>query len=408
MSLPYNPRTVIKKTSNALLQQFLSPHQAFSGFNWEKLEEDDPEPIIQRLPALEDAVRREIAIRWRQVHALADSAGTAVLGEAARDAKLPGSGKLNFADTLATLRNGHERAFWCLVNHPSLFDDQRVYAHAYSLPRTSRETRIGFPQGEVAVTHELVDSLKHHIQEVYSDEERAKMCRIDHREHDGVHILHAYPSDYSDEVDSYTAEGILGSVKVTPPFHIIFYVNGPAGSVSLLAKGGSGKHAELFNRFSLATYGVPPPPRTTKKTYDLRVLKNQNHQFHAEPKHHISSVRVVVLRLQFPESYRHIGLFEVDADDPKDSIYKLLQKKLSDGLLELKRTTIKSAVLQVVFHPPGGAERIVQFKVSTPRWCDLDDGPDDRIVAGYLPAWGIEASGKDVDGDSKSAGVGQK
>jgi len=384
VSQPYNPRVVVEKTPNVLLRRFLSPYKAFSDLDWKTLAENDAEPILQRLPALDEADRHYIGVRWRQVHALADSMGTAVLSEAGRDCQL------DVADRLAAMKNAYERAFWCLVEHPRLLDHQRVYAYTYSLPRTSRETRVGFPEGKVDVTEAFIDDLREHIKEVYKDEERAHMCRVDHREHDGVHVFHAYPSDYLDEIDSYGPDGQLTTVSIMPPFHIVYYLDGPAGKVSLLAKGGAGKHEELFKRFSIAAFGAPPPPRAAKKTYDLRVLKDPKHEFRRKPTDHIALVRVIALRLQFHEQWQHRGLFEVDPDDPHDSIYDLLRAKLAGGLRELARSKILSAVLQAVFRAPGQREKVVSFKISVPRWCDLDDDPEDRILWQYLPAWGLE------------------
>jgi hypothetical protein len=391
VSQPYNPRAVVEKTPNVLLHRLLSPYKAFADLDWKALAENDAGPILQRLSALDEADRHHIGVRWRQVHALADSMGTAVLTQAGRACKF------DIADKLAAMKNAYERAFWCLVEHPQLFDHQRVYAYTYGLPRTSRETRVGFPDGKVDVTEAFIDNLKLHIKDVYKEEERAHLCRVDHREHDGVHVFHAYPSDYVDEIDTYGSDGQLTSVRVTPPFHIVYYLDGPAGSVSLLAKGGADKHDELFKRFSLAAFGAPPPPRAAKKTYDLHVLKDHKHEFRRKPADHIALVRVIALRLQFHEKSQHRSLFEVDPDDLDDSIYDLLRAKLVGGLRELAKSKILSAVLQVVFRAPGQPEKVINFRISVSRWCDLDDGPEDKILWRYLPAWGLEVGRAHVE-----------
>ena len=116
MSQPYNPRIVVEKTPIALLKKFLSPFKAFAGLDWKTLAEDYAEPILQRVRAAEDADRRLIGVRFRQVHALANSRGTAVLIAASGD-QYPG-----LAMQLAARKNAYERAFWCLVEHPKLFD----------------------------------------------------------------------------------------------------------------------------------------------------------------------------------------------------------------------------------------------------------------------------------------------
>lgn len=242
----------------------------------------------------------------------------------------------------------------------------------------------------MTVTETLIENLRAEIKEVYRQEERAQLCRLDHRQHDDLHIFHAYPSDYLDELDSYGADEQLTTVTVRPPFHIVYHLNESAGSVGLMAKGGADKHDELFKRFSTVAYGVLPPLRATKRTFDLRVLKDPHHEFARQHTDHIALVRVTALRLQFPESTHHKAWFEVDRDNPGDSLYDMLQEKLHGGLAALVKTRILSAELQAIFHRPHASEKVVNFKITTPRWCDLeDDDPEGRILWGYLAAWGL-------------------
>ena len=154
MSPSYTPHIVVRRTSNALLQRFLSDHRPFDDLDWKKLKENDAEPILQRLLTLEDAKRRQIEVAWRKVHDLADAQGTAVIIAAARDVGL------NIGDELAAKRNAYERAFWCLLEYPHLLDSQRVYAHIYGFSKPCLETRVGFPQRKVIVTAPMLDALR--------------------------------------------------------------------------------------------------------------------------------------------------------------------------------------------------------------------------------------------------------
>lgn len=401
MSQPFNPRVVVEKTPNALLKRFLSEFPRFSGLNWKSLAETDVEPILQRVRASADHVRRFIWVRFQQAHALADSHGTAALIAAGRDCNL------EIANDLATKKNAYERAFWCLVEHPVLFDSERIYAYTYSFPKTSRETRIGFPERKLVATDEMIAALKQTIRDTFHGEQRAEKCEVDHREHDGVHLFHASPSDYVDEIDSYGSDGRLGSLRVWPPFHIAYYVDETAGSVTVLSKGGSNKIEELFSGFGRAIYGIPtPPPKAAKNTYDLSLFKNPSHEFVTDPAHHLSPPRVVRMHLQFPESRYHTAWYEVDPNDRHDNIYHLLKKKLRGGFEELARTTILTVELQVVFNVPGEREEVVNFRTTFPRWCTLGHYEKDGILRRYLRPWGIESDGKRVAAASKPTRLG--
>ena len=403
MSQSYTPRTVVGRTSNALLQRFLSDHRPFDDLDWKKLKENDAEPILQRLQMLEEAQRRQIGVAWRKVHDLADAQGTAVLIAAGRDAGL------NIANDLAAKRNAYERAFWCLLEYPHLLDSQRVYAHIYDFSKPCLETRVGFPQGKVTVTDSTLDGLRQQIQSLYQrEEQRGYMCKMDHRERDGIHFIHAYPSDYDDEVDSYGSNGELTTVSVKPPFHIAFYLDGSAGSVTMLAKGGADKREALFKGFSTSILRCPTVPKPEKKTYDLSLFKDPNHKLRTDPAHHLRPLRVIAMRLQFAGRSRHRALFEVDTHDPHDSIYDLLRTKLRGGLDELTNSTILSVVLQATFSVPGQQERIVNFRISKPTWCNLDYDPEGRILRKYLQTWKIEKGGADVARVSPAARVGRR
>jgi hypothetical protein len=400
VSQPYNPRVVIEKTPNALLQQFLSKFPRFADLEWKHLAENNVEPILQRVRGPDDSDRRLIAVRFRQVHSLANPSGTTVLIASCRDCGF------EITDEWAAKKNAYERAFWCLVEHPEVFDSERIYAYTYALPKTARETRVGFPEGSVTVTGAMVTNLVQSIKEAYKDEQRAENCKVDHRERNGVHVFHAHPSDYIDEIDSYGPDGQLSSVSVKPPFHVVFYLDETTGGVTILAKGGGERVEELFGAFSKAVFSMPVPPKAGKKTYDLSLLKDPKFEYKTDPAHQLRKLRVTALKIHFPGQPRHKAFFEVDAHDPTDDIYDVLRVKLRGGLGELTRATILSVELQAVFGGPGGKEETVDFRISAPRWCTLGYHGKEGILRRYLRPWGIESDGKRVAALPKAARVG--
>ena len=400
MSQPYNPRVVVEKTPNALLQKFFTKFPNFADFDWKKLVENDAEPILQRVRASNEPLRHLIGVRFRQAHALADSHGTSVLIAAA------GDHGLSIADDLAARKNAYERAFWCLVEYPKLFDSERIYAYTYSLPKSSRETRVGFPEGKIAVTEEIINDLRQQIKDAFKDEKRADVCTVDHREHDGFHLFHAYPSDYVDEIDSYGPDDQLTSVSVKPPFPVVYFLDQITGGVTVLAKGGGDKIEALFNGFAKAVFNATAPPKAGKKTYGLNLFKDPKFEFKTDPAHQLRRLRVTAMKIHFPGQPRRRARFQVDIHDMHDDIYKLLTAKLRGGLAELTRSTILSVDLQAVFGCPGGKEEKIEFGISTPRWCTLGHDGREGILRRYLRTWGFESDGKRVAALPKAALVG--
>lgn len=397
---PYDLRACLEKASNAYLERFFSKYPTFNDLDWKTLAENDTEPILERLKKLDEPQRRRAGVLFRQAHLLASSQGTAVLIAAARDC-----GR-EISDQLAELKNSYERAFWCLVNHETLFDSPRVYAHTYSLPKTSRETRVTALEQAVIVSPEMLSALAQQIKDAFKGEKRAHECRLDYRVQDGLHLFHAYPSDYIDEIDSYLPGGELSTVIIQPPFHIVYYLDASAGSVTVLAKGGADKHEALFRGFATAVRWAAMPPRFAPRTYDLSLFKNPNLEFQADPADHLRSVRVIGMRLQFPENRQHRALFGVSPHDLHDDIYKLLHTKLRGGLGELARATIQSVELQAIFGAPGQKEEKIVFGITAPRWCTLEHDGKDVILRKYLRLWGVELDGNRLAALSKATPVG--
>jgi len=397
VSQPYNPRVVVEKTPPALLQGFFSKFSGFADLDWASLS-DDPEPVLQRLTKLNEQESRQVAMRLRQVHALSEPAGTKALIESAYDLNP------DVASKLALMENGYVRAFWCLVECPQLLDNERIYAYTHSLRADSRESRVGFPSGKIIVTQAMLNDVVACIKTAYQDEHRADVCRLDHRESEGIHLFHAYPSDYMDEIDTYGPDDHLSSVRIKPPFHIVCYVDEQAGTITLFAKGGSEKHEVLFKGFATSILHAPTPPKAGKKTYDLSLFKNPNYELETDLAHHLTRPRVVSMRIQFPDQRQHRITFDVDPNDSRDSIYEIIRTKLRGGFAELSRATILSVELQAVFATPNRAEEVIRFKITAPRWCTLDyDGKEG--LRKYLRLWGIENDGKRLAASPAASGV---
>ncbi len=401
MSQPYNPRVVVEKTPSALLQRFLSAYSPFADFDWSTLAEKDREVILQRVRAMEEPDRRLVGIRFRQIHALANSRGITVLIAAAGDAGP------QLAKHLETKRNAYERAFWCLVEHPGLFDCELVYAHTYSLPKSSRETRVGFPEGKLVVTDAMINNLKEHIQATFRPEERAKKCKIDYREQNGIHLFHAYPSDHADEIDSYGPDDQIVGVSVVPPFPVVYFLDETRGGVSVLTKGGAHKVEALFDGFGKAVFDAPAPPKAGKKTYDLSLFKDPEFEYKTDPSDQLRNLRATAMKLQFPSRPQGRARFEVvNVDDRHVDVYAVLRSELRGGLDKLAQSTILSIDLQAIFGGPGGTEEVIDFRISAPRWCTLGHDGKEGVLRRYLRPWRIENDGKRLAALPQAARVG--
>jgi len=58
-----------------------------------------------------------------------------------------------------------------------------------------------------------------------------------------------YPSDYTDEIDSYGSDDQIVGVSVMPPFPIVYFLDETTGGVTVLTKGGAHRVEALFDCF---------------------------------------------------------------------------------------------------------------------------------------------------------------
>ena len=313
------------------------------------------------------------------MHALANSRGTAVLIAASGD-QYPG-----LAMQLAARKNAYERAFWCLVEHPKLFDSELVYAHTYSLPKTSRETRVGFPEGKVVITEAMHQQPEGahpgHLQTRGARKEMQDRPPGTGRRPPAACLS----SDYSDEIDSYGPDDQLVGVSVMPPFPVVYLPGRNDRRRDRARQGGRPQDRRLcLSGFGKVVFNSPAPPKAGKKTYDLSLFKDPKFEYQTDPAHQLRTLRVTAMKIHFPGRPRRRARFEVNPHDPHDDLYALLRSELRGGLDKLARSTILSVDLQAVFGSPGGKEEVVDFSISAPRWCTLGHAAKKASSAGIF------------------------
>ena len=218
--------------------------------------------------------------------------------------------------------------------------------------------------------------------------------------------MHAYPSDYSDEIDSYGPDDQLVGVSVVPPFPVVYYLDETTGGVTVLTKGGAHKIEALFDGFGKVVFNAPAPPKAGKKTYDLSLFKDPKFEYKTDAAHQLRTLRVTAMKIHFPGRPRRRARFEVNPHDPHDDLYALLRSELRGGLDKLARSTILGVDLQAVFGGPGGKEEVVDFSISASRWCTLGHDGKEGLLRRHLRPWGIESDGKRVAALPKAALVG--
>ena len=111
----------------------------------------------------------------------------------------------------------------------------------------------------------------------------------------------------------------------------------------------------------------------------------------------IRLVRIQSMKLRFHGSKPAVFEVSIDGRRKQGSIHDAIADKLREPHAGLATATLTSVVLQAFFQTPAGKEQSTSFRISAPSFCDLEDSPDEQVLRGYLPAWGIERNANSME-----------
>ena len=383
----FDQPSFIRRVSNPLLQRFFSDTEAFTDFDWAAAGVRNTGPILQCFNLSTEEQRRKSFAVFRRVESLATSMGTQVLIEASR-----GKGD-GVAGKLAAMKSSHDRAFWMCLEYPDIIDSARTLARIEALPKRMWESRQGLPVRQLEVTRAIKAELQRLIKEMYQPEQcRGEHCEVEYmRREGGIDCFFAYPADYWDEREGYDLTGQFERTSWNPAFKIVFAYHSADGSLDIYAQGGAKIRDRLAHIFARAVLGADQELKLPElDCFDLEVLKAPNLTFPTDPADRIGFVRIQSLKLRFHGSKPAVIDVSIDGRRREGSIHEVLADKFRDAHARLATATVSSAVLQAFLQTPAGKEHSVSFRLSAPSFCDLEDSPEDQILRGYLPVWGIQ------------------
>lgn len=373
--------------SNPLLQRFFTTMPSFTGFDWATASARKIEPMLQRFQAMTPKERGDAFRVFRRADALASSMGTQVLIEASRDKGSEVAGKL------AAMSNAHHRAFWMCLEHPDIIDGARTLARIESLSKRMWESRQGLPIQKLEVTNDIKAELSRQIIEMFQPEQfRGDHCVVEHVQREGgIECFFAYPADYSDEREGYDLEGHFERTHWNPAFKIVFAYHSADGTLDIYAQGGAKIRSRLAHIFVRAVLGADQDLKLPElHCFDLEMLKDPNLTFATNAADCIRQVRIQSMKLRFHGSKPAVIEVSIDGRRRNGFIHEVIADKFRDPHASLATATVTSVMLQVFFQTATGKERSISFRLSAPSFCDLEDSPEEQLLRGYLPVWGIE------------------
>lgn len=377
----------LRRAPNALLKNYFATYPAFTDFDWESVSERRVESVFERCMAMPVADRERVLRTFRRVETLANSEGSTVLIEAARDEEE------EIALQLSAMRSSRERALWTFMHHPKVFENARTLAHIDRLPKRSWETRKVPATPSFQVTDGMKTELGLRIAAFFQTiQGRGEQCKVDHGSRDGdVEYFFAYPADYADELIGYDDQGQFERKSYHPAFEIVFGYHPADGTLDIYAQGGDEIRTHLACAFCAAVLGIEQAPEPWPlPCFDLELFKNRSLTFPTKPTDPFSLVRLKGMRLQYHAGHGGKIMVEVDGRRKEGSVHDLIAEKFNEKHARLADATVLSVVLQAFIRTPAGKERSLTFRLTAPSMCDLEDTPEELKLRQYLREWKVE------------------
>jgi len=252
---------------------------------------------------------------------------------------------------------------------------------------------------QLEATNDIKSELSRQIIELFQPEQfRGEHCVVEHVQREGgVECFFAYPADYTDEREGYDLEGHFERTHWNPAFKIVFAYHSADGSLDIFAQGGTKIRCRLAHIFARAVLGADQDLKLPElDCFDLELLKDPNLTFPTNAADRIVLVRIQSIKLKFHGSKPAVIEISIDGHRREGSIHAAIADKFREIHASLATATVASVVLQAFFQTPEGKDRSSSFRISAPSFCDLEDSPEEQILRGYLPVWGIQRHANSV------------
>lgn len=390
MAKQFDPRKVLRLTSNSLLQEFFASHGELLDVPWDTLQETQVGPIYEAMQKLPPKRLTEVETLLRDVQELADERGIIALAEelsSLSEAKLT---------AFTELDSNYDKAMWSHLHEPVAFLRAALFARADSLA-TGRYwvQRNGLPSVEVKVDEAMKSALAASMSAYYTKAQaRGGNVVVEHYERAGGAIyFFGYLEDYPDTRLAFDdAEGMVRRAE-RGAFENLFVYDPNAGTLDVFAHGGKKVREPLQECFSTVVLGTPLPPEDrSRPPYQLDHLLDPATPFPTDPADRIARVRVRRLRVEPVDRPRRRMTLEADPNGPIDDIQKMIDEYLRIEAVPRKKLRVTQATFALEFIPGTATQpKSMTFEVSCPSSCNLKSKTEAMRLVGErcLRLWGI-------------------
>ena len=385
----YNPKTVLRQTSNELLKEYFAAKGQALAVAWDRITDTQVQGVYEEYLRLPEAARREIELDLRDLHAVATEDGVRVLVEAGRFSGNP------VADDLARHVSRYDKAMWVLLRRPDLWPDAVRFAHADSLASRYWEKRNGLPKGEPDTSEAAIAKLGQAISAFFVQAEgRGRLSLVEtFRRSDVLDYFFVYLSDYPDTAITWNDAEELVREKRRHAFEVVYAFDRSLGTLDLYARGGRKVVRPLQAVFADTILGLPLAPEDpSERPYRVDGLKQRTFAFPTDPADGVAEVAVRRLRLSVTGNPRKQLTVALPDDAAPGAMYDSLEQEINQDHLPLSLLRVERAAITMKLVGRARVRKLT-FEVG-PTSCNLKGKREELRELGekYLRRWGIEAA----------------
>ena len=378
----YNPKTVLRQTSNFLLKEFFESRSVEIDVAWEELRETKIQAIFDAFQALPDEVRQPIEVILQELHQIAssDEGILQLIRESSRD---------GLADALEQFDSRYDKAIWTYMNEPDTWDAAvRFYASDLLSKRYWYVRQC--PVLEPNCTEEAVLHLQNLLSAFFVEGQgRGHHCFVEHlRRSDEKDYFFVYLSNYAETYQTWDTENELVRRNQRHAFEVIFAYDRTTGILDTFAQGGKAVREPIQELFATAILGQEIPPEEIGQViYNLQELRSPSFVFSTDPMDRVTHVAIQSLQLR-AKSHRS-ELITIKRNNNSDEIHELIRAALDQSNVPLHATEVVRATIKMTIATES-RPRSLTFDL-TANSCNLKSKPETmRLIAEkYLVNWRI-------------------
>lgn len=387
----FNPKRVLRQTSNALLKEFFAQHGYPLPISWDQLTETQMDGVFRALQTLPEEPREKIEVLLQDLDEVAHDDGIRVMIEEA------GFRGVDIGDKLEAMDSRFDKAMWVLLHYPEIWKAATMFARADDLSSgRSWRRRCDLP----TVTPNVDDSNKLALEKALSAfyrerQGRGHHCHVDHFVRGGRQdYFFVYLSDYAGTHINFDEQGQFRRTPERRAFEVVFAYEQESGTLEMFAKGGNQvvePHQQIFCRVILGRELPPADPKV--RPYKLDHLMNRGTGFPTDPEDGIAEVSIRRMRISVVGNSRRRLLLEPDAEAGPDAVYDMLEEDLNRQKLPRSVLHVTKVTLRFLFNGQG-KRRSLTFDVTYPNSCNLKSRREEHRLLGekYLKRFEIDAT----------------